>query len=37
MYENSKISIPDDYLNSYLYNSNQLNEISQKFKIINNL
>ena len=37
MYQNSKISIPDDFLNNYLYNSDKLREISRKFIIDNKL
>ena len=37
LYESSKITIPDDFLNNYLYNSDKLREISRKFIIDNKL
>lgn len=37
MYENSKISIPEKFLNDYLFNSERLDEISSNFVKLNNI
>ena len=37
MYENSKINIPEEFLNNYLLNSKRLDEISSNFIKLNNI